>query len=145
MKYIGFDREEDAELWARKKLGINEQPGFFRALSAVDDNNNFICVVVMTNFSPLNIDFNIAIANKNAMKPKATVHMFNQIFKLAFNQLNVNRITGLIPGKNAESKNIAEHFGFKLEGIMRKAFADDDLHVYGITNDDFINHAWYRG
>ena len=71
--------------------------------------------------------------------------MFNAIFGFLFEQLNVARVTGLLRGKNVESRRITEHFGFKLEGIMREAFPDDDLHVYGFLADEYRAHAWHRG
>lgn len=145
MKYIGFEREEEAELWARSKLGLENAPEFFRAVSAVDEVGDFVCVVVMTNFTPRNVDLNIAIAGKYVMRPKGTVEMFNQIFGFLFKKLNVARATGLVKGKNIESKRVTEHFGFKLEGIMRKSFIDDDLHIYGFLAEDFIAHPWHRG
>lgn len=145
MRYIGFEREEEAELWARNKLGLENAPGFFRAVSAVGENDEFVCVVVMTNFTQRNVDLNIAIAGKRVMKPKGTVAMFNEIFGFLFNTLRASRVTGLVKGKNIEARRINEHFGFKLEGIMRKSFIDDDLHIYGFLAEDYQAHPWRRG
>lgn len=144
MRYIGFDREEEAEKWAREKLNLPEPPEFFRAAAAVDEAGEFVCVVVMTNFTPRNVDLSIAI-DKQKVRPKATIMMFNGIFGFLFDQLGVARVTGLLRGKNEESRRITEHFGFKLEGIMRKAFPDDDLHVYGFLAEEYHTHAWRRG
>lgn len=144
MRYVGFEREEKAEQWARQKLNLPQPPEFFRAASAVDAANEFVCVVVMTNFTPRNVDLNIAI-DKTKVRPKETIVMFNGIFGFLFEQLNVARVTGLLRGKNIESRRITEHFGFKLEGIMREAFPDDDLHVYGFLAKEYQAHAWRRG
>lgn len=144
MIYIGFEREEEAEIWARKKLGA-DKPSFFRAFSAVDKAGKFLCVVIMTNFSSRNVDMNIVIDEKSKMRPKETIRMFNGIFKYIFDQLRLIRVTGLLRGKNEASKFLCKHLGFKLEGIMRKSFGDDDLHIYGFLADDFRSHAWYRG
>lgn len=144
MKYIGFDREDEAEKWAREKLDLHIVPGFFRAVAAVDKNDQFMCVVVMTNFSSLNVDLTIAMDGKK-MRPKETVKMFNEIFQFLFQKLRVARVTGLIRGRNYDGKRIAEHFGFKLEGVMRKSFGDDDLHVYGFLAEEYHVHSWYRG
>lgn len=144
MRYIGFEREEEAEQWARKKLNLLQPPEFFRAASAVDSSGEFVCVVVMTNFTARNVDLNIVI-DKTKVRPKGTIVMFNAIFGFLFEQLNVARVTGLLRGKNVDSRRITEHFGFKLEGIMREAFPDDDLHVYGFLADEYRAHAWHRG
>lgn len=144
MRFIGFEREDEAEAWARKKLEVEEAPSFFRAMSAVDDEGEFACVVVLTNFSSRNIDLNIVIDSKK-VTPKGTIVMFNEVFGFVFDKLKVARVTGLLRGKNKRAKRLNEHFGFKLEGVMRKAFADDDLHIYGFLAEDYHSHVWYRG
>ncbi len=144
MRFIGFEREKEAEAWARAKLELENEPEFFRAMSAVDENDEFVCVVVMTNFTPRNIDLNIAIGGKGLM-PKGMIVMFNGVFSFVFDKLHAARVTGLLRGKNTKSKKINEHFGFKLEGVMRKSFIDDDLHIYGFLAEDYHSHVWYRG
>ena len=72
--------------------------------------------------------------------------MFNEIFGFIFNKLHVARVTGLLRGKNTQAKRLNEHFGFQLEGIMRKSFEDDDdLHIYGFLKEDYYSHKWFRG
>lgn len=146
MRFIGFEREDEAEQWARRQLQIDAPPTLFRALSSVDAQDEFLCVVVMTNFSARNIDMNIVISHKTALQPRGMVEMFNGVFGYAFEKLKVARVTGLLRGKNVESRRITEHFGFKAEGVMRRAFEDnDDLHIYGFLADEYRNHKWYRG
>jgi RimJ/RimL family protein N-acetyltransferase len=144
MRFIGFEREDEAEAWARAKLELENSPAFFRAMSAVDENDEFVCVVVMTNFTQRNIDLSIVIGGKGLM-PKGMLVMFNEVFGFVFDKLHVARVTGLLRGKNTQAKKINEHFGFKLEGVMRKSFIDDDLHIYGFLAEDYHSHVWYRG
>lgn len=144
MRYIEFEREEEAEKWARQKLNLPAAPEFFRAAAAVDAAGEFVCVVVMTNFTSRNVDLTIAM-DKFKMRPKETIVMFNGIFGFLFDKLKVARVTGLLRGKNEASKRVTERFGFKLEGIMRKSFDDDDLHVYGFLAEEYHSHPWCRG
>jgi RimJ/RimL family protein N-acetyltransferase len=144
MRFIGFEREDEAEAWARTKLELENAPSFFRTMSAVDENDEFVCVVVMTNFTSRNIDLSIVIGGKGLM-PKGMLVMFNEVFGFVFDKLHVARVTGLLRGKNTQAKKINEHFGFKLEGVMRKSFIDDDLHIYGFLAEDYHSHVWYRG
>lgn len=144
MRFIGFEREEDAEVWARKKLRLESEPEFFRAMAAVDENDGFVCVVVMTNFTSRNVDLNIAI-NSRKVTPRGAIEMFNGVFGFLFDKLHVARVTGLTRGKNERAKRLNKHFGFKLEGVMRDAFVDDDLHIYGFLAKDYYSHAWRRG
>jgi len=111
-------------------------------MSAVDNDGEYVCVVVFTGFSSINIDINIAMNGKK-MTPKGTLKMFNEVFSFCFEQLGVQRVTGLTGMSNEKAKNIIEHFGFKLEGVMRKAMPEgEDMAVYGFIADDFYNHAW---
>jgi RimJ/RimL family protein N-acetyltransferase len=144
MRFIGFEREDEAEAWARARLELENKPEFFRTLAAVDENDEFVCVVVMTNFTPRNIDLSIVIDHRK-VTPKGTIEMFNEVFGFVFDKLHAARVTGLLRGKNKRAKKLNEHFGFKLEGVMRKAFADDDLHIYGFLAEDYHSHVWYRG
>jgi RimJ/RimL family protein N-acetyltransferase len=99
---------------------------------------------VLTNFTPRNIDLSIVIDHRK-VTPKGTIEMFNEVFGFVFDKLRAARVTGLLRGKNRRAKKLNEHFGFKLEGVMRKAFADDDLHIYGFLAEDYHSHVWYRG
>ena len=91
-----------------------------------------------------NIDLSI-VMEKKKVTPRGIIRMFNDVFGYVFNTLQAARVTGLLRGKNEEAKRINEHFGFKLEGVMRKAFDNDDLHIYGFLAEDYRSHAWYRG
>lgn len=144
MKFIGFEREDEAELWARKRLQLHNPPNFFRAMSAVDENDDFVCVIIFTNFSQINIDTNIVIESEK-MRPKETIKMFNEAFGFLFDKLKVHRTTGLTSESNHKARRVIEHFGYKLEGVMRNALpGDEDLFVYGFLAEEFHNHKWYR-
>jgi RimJ/RimL family protein N-acetyltransferase len=145
MRYIGFDREEEAELWARKRMGLTQAPPFFRAISTINDDNNFVFVVVLTNFSMRNVDINIAM-DGSYMTPKCTLEIFNKVFTFLFDELHVSRVTGLVPISNKKAQKVDEKFGFVLEGIMRNALPNnEDLLVYGFLEKEYKNHKWYRG
>lgn len=146
MRVIGFEREEEAIPWAKRVLGIDRPTGFSRAISAVDDNDDFALVVVMSNFSPTNIDMHTAaVPGAQWGTPRAIIRMFNAVFGYAFTELKALRVTGLVRSSNTAARKFDEHLGFKLEGIMRKAFNGDDLCVYGFLDDDYYAHKWYRG
>jgi hypothetical protein len=146
MKFIGFDREDEAIAWAKERIGIDGPTGFARAMSAVDDNSNFVLVIVMSNFTARNIDVHQATQpDGKGLVPKEGLRMFNHVFNYIFNELGAARVTGLVRAKNKLARRFDEHLGFKLEGIMREAFEDDDLCVYGFLKKDFEEHRWYHG
>jgi hypothetical protein len=145
MKYIGFDREKEAVEWAKKIIGIDGVTGFARAVSAVDDDGNFVFVIVLSNFSALNVDMHTAaIPGANWARPREILRMFNDLFEFVFDRLKLQRVTGLVRSKNASARRFDEHIGFELEGVMRRAFVDDDLCVYGFLKENFESHKWRR-
>jgi len=145
VKYIGFDREDDAINWAKEVLGIKAPVGFCRAMSTVDDHGEFVFVVVLSNFTPTNIDMHTAaVSGATWATPRASIRMFNEVFGYAFDTLGALRVTGLVKATNKEARRFDEHLGFKLEGTMRKAFAGDDLCIYGFLAEDYAAHPWHR-
>ena len=146
MKFIGFDREDEAIVWAKAKIGVDGEVGFCRAMSTVDAEGNFVLVTVFSNFSARNVDMQIAIdANGIKMTRYGFQEIFNAAFGYVFNTLKVARVTGLVRAKNSKARRFDEHLGFKLEGVIREAFEDDDLCIYGFLKSDFDNHRWQNG
>jgi len=146
MKVIGFNREDEALKWAKSRLGLTEDVGFCRVLSAVDFNDSFVLTVVLSNFVKGNIDMHVAAAPGGQWaRPKAIIEMFNSVFHYAFTRHNADRVTGLVPADNLEARRFDEHLGFKLEGLMRKALNGKDLCIYGFLREEFETHPWYRG
>ena len=146
MKFIGFDREDEAIQWAKEKIGIDGPVGFARAMSAVDTSGAFVLVVVISNFSKRNVDMNQVMAdNGKGFSPRVIKQMFNALFHYVFDELKVARVTGLVRAKNLKARRLDEHLGFKLEGIMKESFEDDDLCIYGFLKQDFLEHRWHDG
>ena len=146
MKYIGFEREDEAIEWAKGRIGIDGPVGFCRALSATDSAGNFTLVIVMSSFTRRNIDVHVATQpDGKGLVPREGLRMFNEVFDFIFNELKAVRVSGLVKAGNTVSRRFVEHLGFVLEGIMREAFEDDDLCVYGFLKKDFEKHRWYHG
>jgi len=145
MRYIGFERELEAVEWAKNILGIEGVTGFARAVSAVDENDNFVFVIVLSNFSALGVDMHTAaVPGASWARPREIVKMFNELFEFVFDRLKLQRVTGLVRSKNTAARRFDEHIGFELEGVMRRAFIDDDLCVYGFLRENFESHKWRR-
>jgi len=144
MKYIGYKDEIKAEEWARKYLGLKHAPmDVFRALSAVNKDGEFACVILLTNFSKRNIDVNIAADCH--FTPKNSIMMFNGLFSMIFDELKAVRSTALIASSNVACQKFVEQIGFQKEGIMRKAYNDDeDMHIYGFLDNEYREHDWCR-
>ncbi len=145
MKYFGKHKEDLAEKWARSRLGLKEPPSVFRALFGIDEKTgDFSCVVLLTNFSPRNIDLNI-VGERNWATPKGTISMFNGVFNTIFNELKAVRATALIAESNFACQKFVQHLGFTHEGSMRNAYeGDEDMQIYGFLREEYTSHNWCR-
>lgn len=143
MTFIGFEREDEAIEWAKARIGLNGPSGFCRAISTVDASDDLAIVVVFSNFTSRNVDIHIASIDR--LPGKAFIEIFNNAFDYIFNKLGAARATGLVKAADVTARRFNEHLGFKLEGILRDAFEDDDLCVYGFLRKDFEEHRWHYG
>jgi RimJ/RimL family protein N-acetyltransferase len=57
-------------------------------------------------------------------------------FDYPFNQLKVNRLSGIVRTNNSKAIRLNEHLGFKREALLRDYFLDSDAIVYVMYKDD---------
>lgn len=105
---------------------------FFSALALIR-HNEIVCGLIYQQRTPCSIDIHMASIPGCHWGNRELLYA---AFDYPFNQLRMRRITALIPAKNTRSRRLAEHLGFKMEGIMRHAYADDDMSVYGLLKED---------
>ena len=53
MRFIGFERELESITWAKEILGIEHPTGFCRAVCSVNENEEIVFVIVLSNFTSL--------------------------------------------------------------------------------------------
>lgn len=146
MKFIGFDREDEAVAWAKKRIGLDGPSGFCRAMSAVGVDGNFSLVVVLSNFTHTNVDMHTAAVDGSMWaSPRAIVEMFNALFNYVFLEHGARRVTGLVRESNVKAQTFDEHLGFVREGLMREAFSNGEaLVIYGFLASEYDAHKWRR-
>lgn len=68
------------------------------------------------------------------------------IFDFPFNQLKCERLTGVIPSCNEKARKLTEHYGFRLETVLKDAHPDGDLLYYVMWKKDcrWINENLYK-
>ena len=121
-----FNEDERIGKWAQERMpnfvGWN---GYYRAIGY--ERRGKLCgAVVFTNASQTNIMLAIVL------EAPLTRMFLRAIFFYPFLQLGVKRVTSLIDASNAKSRVLAEHAGFKPEGVLREAAGDGDTIVYGM-------------
>ena len=120
-------------MWAAQRMGLPRAWNQCTTLSLWDDAV-IQCAVIYESYSPRNVSMHVAAVDGKAWLNRA---FLKAAFDYPFNQLKVERVTGLVPDSNEAAKRFDEHLGFKREGVMRGA-ADDgsDLIVYGMLRSE---------
>lgn len=104
----------------------------YSALGLVEDGM-VIAGVIYDNYTNTNICMHVAALPGRKWLNREFLYA---AFDYPFRQLGVRRVTGLVPKKNRDARRFDEHLGFKLEGVMRQALADDDICVYGMLRGE---------
>ncbi|MGL5416367.1 MAG: GNAT family N-acetyltransferase [Clostridium sp.] len=128
-------RETDAEWWINYAINEELKTGIFRAIVvdgevvgniSIERKDDIRCKDSEIGYIVLNEKFNRGIATE------AT----KQIVKIAFNNLDIIRITGLVCEENMASRKVLEKNNFILEGNMKNAMYKDgesyNMCIYGL-------------
>lgn len=142
MEFAGFFREDEAIKWAQSRIAGDVGPhGLCRAMSVID-GDEIAAAVVFSGFTPKNIDLNFALDRH--LPPKVAMETWRFAMRYAFGFPRVNRVSALVKSTNAPSKAFCEKLGFTQEGVLREAFDDDDLYVYGMLRKEYEAHRWNK-
>lgn len=120
--------------WCATRIGQDD----FKNAQALGFANRtgIVAVVVLHDLSPPNVFLSWA-SDSPRWFTKKNIYT---IYDWAFNQLKVERITGLVERKNKRARKIDEGLGMKLEGVLRRASpSGQDLFVYGLLKKEADN------
>ncbi len=126
--------KDDAIWWINMANEHDGKDGIFRLIMADDKIVGNISVEQKSDVFEKDAEIGYLLANENWSKGIAT-EAVKQICKIAFTQLSIIRITGLVYGPNIASKRVLEKNDFVLEGTMKNAVNKNeniyDLCIYG--------------
>jgi ribosomal-protein-alanine N-acetyltransferase len=126
--------KDDAIWWINMANEHDGKDGIFRLIMADDKIVGNISVEQKSDVFEKDAEIGYLLANENWSKGIAT-EAVKQICKIAFSQLSIIRITGLVYGPNIASKRVLEKNDFVLEGTMKNAVNKNeniyDLCIYG--------------
>lgn len=115
--------------YMEEKTGINLESGMYQAYMVVNDNNDFVAGVVITNYR--GIDCEISCAGETAMAWRP--HVCRAVFDYIFNQLGCVRCTASTLKSNKRTRDFLEGLGFTLEGRLRLGYdGRKDALIYGL-------------
>lgn len=126
---------DDAIWWINMANEHDGKDGIFRLIMVDDKMVGNISVEKKSDVFGKDAEIGYLLSTENWSKGIAT-EAVRQICKIAFSELNIIRITGLVYEPNIASRRVLEKNDFILEGIMKNAVVKDEniynLCVYGM-------------
>jgi RimJ/RimL family protein N-acetyltransferase len=112
-------------------LGVSN---FTTYLGVATDAGSLVAVVGYTDFQEQYGDIRMHIAASDARWATRTI--IGQLLRYPFGQLQCQRVTAIIPARNARAQRLLRGLGFLEEGRVRRAFGDDDALVHGLLFEE---------
>ena len=113
--------------------------------SIIDENNNIIGLVSLTDINQINQSciYHIMIGNDVNQGKGAGTYATKTMINHAFNNLNLKRIELSVLTTNKQAIHLYESCGFIKEGTRRKCTYKNgkfvDMHIYSILYEDWIS------
>ena len=115
--------------YVMEKTGMRVQPGMYSAFMVVNDSNDFVAGVVISNFRDTDCEVSCASESSAAWRPQVC----RAIFKYIFEQLGCARCTSITTKRNGKARGFLEALGFQLEGNVRLGYDGvKDALIYGL-------------
>lgn len=111
---------EDADWWLNMVSGQEGKDGIFRSIRVDGEIVGNISVERKADVYRRDAEIGYLL-NRDQWSKGVMTQAVEQICKIAFEELDLLRITGLVDEPNAASRRVLEKNGFALEGIMRNA------------------------
>lgn len=131
MATLIYGQEDRLLPWAQERIGVAFRRDAYTL--GLEKDGELVAVVVYDDFCEFDCNMHIASDGTSAWMNKS---LLVSAFAYPFIQLNLNRVTGLVPSKNTAALKFDEHLGFEREGLHRNACADDDLISLGMLKQN---------
>ena len=130
---------DDAIWWINMTKEHDGKDGIFRLIMVDDKISGNISVEQKSDVYGKDAEIGYLLSTDYWYKGIAT-EAVKQICKIAFSELNIIRITGLVYEPNIASRRVLEKNNFVLEGIMKNAVVKNEniynLCIYGMINGE---------
>jgi RimJ/RimL family protein N-acetyltransferase len=111
------------------KTGRAFDPGMCAAFAILNDQQDFVAGVVISNFRKHDCEISCATDTSTAWRP----HIMRAVFGYIFGQLGCVRVTAITRKQNKRSRDFLKALGFELEGNVRLGYdGQKDALIYGL-------------
>lgn len=127
-----YDQRERLLAWAEDKIGLGKFRDDAHAIG-LEREGELVAVSVYDNFSLADCYVHLASDGSKRWMNRAFLVAG---FAYPFLQLNLRRITGIVPASNHAALALNEHLGYAREGYCRHALPNDDVVILGMLRED---------
>jgi len=125
---VDFAQDPRYLAFAESILGVRFDPRTVTYLTSLDQSGNILGVAVFSRFTTGNCELTVASSGLNWLS-RGFIY---RAAAYAFLQINCRRVTAIIAVENEKSLNLAQQFGFKMEGRLRDWFPSGDAFILGL-------------
>lgn len=129
-RLVTSDRERVIQ-WVSERIGCSSNWGECAGIGLLDKpGGELVAAGLLNNLSKTNAHVHVAVSSKYALKRVLILAFFDY----AFNQLGLQRITGLVDDSNKEALKLDQHLGFVHEFTIPNG-NDGDVHQLVMWRD----------
>lgn len=139
-----FVSSETERKWVLKSIEEHEVGKKIQLAVCTISEEELIGYVSLTQIDRQNRDcvVGLMIGDRNYLKKGLAAEARFLLFKYAFMELDMNRVSSRIHSYNVAAIKSAETFGYQKEGILRKAIYRNgrfhDVYLYSMLKEEFI-------
>jgi RimJ/RimL family protein N-acetyltransferase len=120
-RLVTADRERVGE-WVAAQVGQKVSWGGFTAIGLLDKpGGELVAGTVLNNITETNAAAHVAFSGRHSLKRV----LITAFFDYAFNQLDLERLTGFVDADNAQALRFDRHLGFEDEFIIPRGNGGD--------------------
>ncbi len=128
-----YGHKDQIREWVCNELELEKFGGEDYEAIAIMDDNELIGGYIYHHYKGHMIDITLATISKKW----CTKRVLREIFKYPFETCGVMRFQAQCKRSNKAMKKLFERLGFKLEGVLRKAYrGTDDVFCYGMMKNE---------
>ena len=129
---------DDAGFWLQNVINSEGKQGVFRAITSDDKIIGSISIEQKNDVYHIDSDIGYFLLSDFWSKGIMTMAV-GEICRIAFENLDIMRISGSVYEENTASRKVLEHNGFEMEGFLHNAVIKDgtvsNLCIYGLLKD----------
>lgn len=131
MSELIYGQDETLIEWAQCVIGCTFRSDATAIGNASD--GKILAVAVFDGFSECDCNIHIASDGSGHVLSRG---FLAASFAYPFIQLNMRRVTGLVPASNTKALKFDYHLGFVFEGRCRNALPNDDIIILGMLREE---------